>query len=172
MPAMTAITGIVFTNENPGWTFTPFFCAVAIVEWYVSGLFVYGCANVLKWWMKLPSPAIQAISDAMTRPSSENPSSVNMKRFAHVQPAPTASPATMIPMQPIPNCQLWLDATVCPQLTSRLWPPTRPTTINPGTTASVTNAIPSNAIDRKLESEMHDAEMVPSAGCSTRLTMT
>ncbi len=40
MPAITAITGIVFTNENAGWTLTPFFCAAAIVAWYVSGLFV------------------------------------------------------------------------------------------------------------------------------------
>ena len=130
----------------------------------MSGLWVYGCANELKWPMKLPLPAIQAINVATMRPSIEKPSSVNMKRFAHVHPAPTASPATMIPAVPIANCQLWLVETVWPQLTSRACPPTSPTMISAGTTPSVTNAIPSNAIERKLESEMHDAEIVPSAG--------
>src|SRR2546426_2638877 len=172
MPAITAITGIVFTNENAGWTLTPFFCAAAIVAWYVSGFFVYGSANVLKWPMKVCFPAIQTMSVATTSPSSEKPSNVNMKRFAHVQPAPTAIPATMIAAQPRPNCQLWLPATVFPQLTSLWWPPTSPTTMSPGTIASVTNATASNAIDRKLDSEMQDAEIVPRAGCSVRLTMT
>src|ERR671935_82999 len=120
MLAITAITGIVFTNENAGWTLTPFFCAAAIVAWYVSGLLVYGWANELKWPMKLFFPAINAMSVAITRPNSEKPSSVNMNRFAHVQPAPTAIPAAMIAAHPRPNCQLWLPATVFPQLTS-LW---------------------------------------------------
>ena len=69
--------------------------------------------------MKLCFPANSATSDAMTRPSNEKPSSVNMNRFAHVQPNPTAIPATMIAAQPRPNFQLLLPATVVPQLTSR-----------------------------------------------------
>src|SRR3989442_4774014 len=120
MPAITAITGIVFTNENAGCTLTPFFCAAAIVAWYESGLFVYGCANELKCPMKLCFPANSATSVATARPSSEKPSSVNMNRLAHVQPSPTATPATMIAPQPRPNFQLLLPATVVPQLTS-LW---------------------------------------------------
>ena len=44
--------------------------------------------------------------------------------------------------------------------------------MRPGTIASVTNATASNAIDRKLDSEMQEAEIVPSAGWSVRLTMT
>ncbi len=116
-------------------------------------------------------PAIHAISVATTRPSNEKPSNVNMNRFAQVQPAPTAIPATMMPAHPRPNCQLWLPATVCPQLTSLLCPLTSPTTMRPGTIASVTNATASNAIDRKLDSEMQEAEIVPSAGWSVRLTM-
>ena len=99
---------------------TPFFCAAASVAWYVSGLCVYGWANELKWLMKLFFPAINAISVAITRPNSEKPSRVNMNRFAQVQPAPTAMPAAMIPTQPRKNCQLWLVATVWPQLTSVL----------------------------------------------------
>ena len=43
--------------------------------------------------------------------------------------------------------------------------------IRPGTIASVTKAMPSNAIERKLDSEMQAAEIVPSAGWSVRLTM-
>ena len=121
--------------------------------------------------MKLLLPAINAISVAITSPTSEKPSSVNMNRFAHVQPAPTAMPAAMIPTQPRKNCQLWLVATVWPQLTSVWCPPASPTMIRPGTIASVTKAMPSNAIERKLDSEMHAAEIVPSAGWSVRLTM-
>src|SRR5207245_11501884 len=88
MPAIHACTGIVFTNENAGCTLTAFFCAAAIVAWYESGLFVYGCANELKCPMKLCFPANSATSVATARPSSEKPSSVNMNRLAHVQPSP------------------------------------------------------------------------------------
>src|SRR5919204_2050232 len=172
MLAITAITGIVFTNENAGWTLTPFFCAAATVAWYVSGFAVYGFANELKSPMNVCLPAIHATGVAMIRPNNEKPSRVNMNRFAHVHPAPTAIPATMIAAEPSANCQLWLDASVLPQLTSRWWWPTRPITIRPGATAAMTKNSASNAIDRKLDSEMHDAETVASAGWSVRLTIT
>src|SRR5438445_6611378 len=98
--------------------------------------------------MKLCFPANSATSVATTRPSNEKPSSVNMNRFAHVQPSPTAIPATMIAPQPRPNSQLLLPATVVPQLTSLGGWPTSPTVMSPGTTASVTTSTAANAIDR------------------------
>ena len=59
-----------------------------------------------------------AISVEIASPTSDRPSNPNMNRFAHVQPAAIAAPATMMPMIPRKNCQFLLVATTLPQCTS------------------------------------------------------
>src|SRR5712692_5525536 len=135
--------GIVFTNENAWCTGTPFLIAFWIVRWYVSGLCVYGCANELKSPMNEPFDVKIAISVEIASPTSDRPSRPNMNRFAQVQPAAIAAPAT-----------------------------TRPITIKPGAIPKMHIPSASKAIDRKLESEMQTDETTPAAGCSVRLTRT
>src|SRR5919206_4381427 len=155
MPATTPIIGIVCENELPGLRSTPAFWALAMIRWYVSGLWVNGCANELKSPMNDAFEVNSATRPLNTIPTMLKPSSENMKRLAHVQPEATAAPATRIATVPMANCQPWLVATVLPHLVSVSLPPTRPTMTRAGATPSVVNAMPSNAIDKKLESEMH-----------------
>src|SRR4051812_41853878 len=172
MPATTPTIGIVSENELPPLRSTPPFSAFVMTWWYVSGLCVNGCANWLKSLMNAAFDVNSATSAETTMPTIEKASSENMKRLAHVQPAATAAPATRMATVPMRNCQPWLVATVLPQLTSVSLPPTSPTMTSPGATPRVVKAIPSKAIERKLESEMQTDETTPATGCRMRLTST
>src|SRR2546430_16494068 len=104
--------------------------------------------------MNEPFDVKTAINVQIASPKSESPRSPNMNRFAVVQPAATAAPATTMPTVPRKNCQLWLVATTLPQGTIFGGPPTRPITTGPGAMPKMNIPSAPDASERKLEKEM------------------
>ena len=131
-----------------------------------------GRAKSLKFEMNAECEVKSAIRPAKINPPIANANIPFCHLSAHDHPPASIITPMSIITAPRMNCQFELVSTVVPQRTSVPLSPISPTMISPGPTAMVANAIPKNALESMFAKFVKSDEIMPTAGCSTRLTIT